>query len=81
MNLLKKTSHLVHLDVRWPEDFRTGGEIVYNRNGKNFKADQLFQFLLRPFVIEDFSKVVDCVLIFVGEFPPVRAHLAYAAIV
>lgn len=81
MNLLKKTTHLVHLDVRRPENFRTGGEVVYNRNGKNFKADQLFQFLLRLFVIEDFRKVVYCVLVFVSEFPPVGAHLADDAIV
>lgn len=78
MNLLKQTAHLIHLDVCRPEDFRAGGKVVYNSDGKNFKANQLFQLTLSFFIVEGFSKVVHCVLVFVGKFPPIRTHLADA---
>lgn len=78
MNLLEQAAHLIHLDVCRPEDFRAGGEVVYNGDGKNFKADKLFQLTLSFFVVEGFGKVVHCVFVFVGKFPPIGTHLADA---
>jgi len=81
MDLLEKTAHLVHLYVCGAEDFRTWCEVIDNSDGKNLKADELFQFFFGFFIIEYFGEVVYCIFIFVGELPPVWAHLADAPIV
>lgn len=78
MDLLQEIPHLVHLNVTWLKNLWTRSEVIYNRNGQNFKTNQLLNFALRSLVVESFGKVVNSVFVFVGEFPPVRAHLADA---
>lgn len=64
------------LGVRKLVNFWARREIVDNRDGKNFEAHECGQIALGDRAFVSVAELGNAVLVFVSQFPPVRADLA-----
>jgi hypothetical protein len=76
---IKKIFDLLDLEVRWFENLRRAGVIVYNSNTQDFKSHLASDVFPDSIVFDRLLKFSHGVIVLVSQLPPLGAKLTDAA--
>lgn len=71
----EKILDLAKLDTCWSENLRRTGKVVDNGDWEYFNAHLLFDFSSGFFIFVYLIEFLNCIVIFVGELPPLWTEL------